>query len=147
MPSEGEGFWLHKSLEQMSDYEWESLCDGCGRCCLVKLENEDNGDIYFTNIACRLFDADNCNCRDYAHRTEEIAGCLMLRPLTESLLSALPFSCAYRSLVEGRGLADWHPLISGDPETVNQAGISMRGQVFSEESIHQDEWEEHIISF
>jgi len=147
MSSTGGGFWLHKSLLQMTDSEWESLCDGCGRCCLVKLEDEDSGEIYFTNIACRLFDDEHCKCRDYSHRTEQVPGCLVLRPLNESLLAALPPSCAYRRLAEGRGLAGWHPLLSGDSETVVQAGIAMRGQVISEEFIHPDQWQEHIISF
>jgi uncharacterized cysteine cluster protein YcgN (CxxCxxCC family) len=140
-------FWLHKSLEQMTDDEWESLCDGCGRCCLVKLEDDDNGDIHFTDVACRLFNAERCNCTDYNQRTEEVSDCLVLRPLTKSLLAALPHSCAYRRLAEGRELADWHPLISGDPESVHVAGVSVRGQVVSEEYIHPLELEDHIISF
>jgi len=140
-------FWRYKGLEQMNAAEWESLCDGCGRCCLVKLEDEDSGEIHFTNVACRLFDEQQCRCRDYQRRQEQVPDCLMLRPLMPLLLAALPQSCAYRRLAEGRDLAAWHPLVSGDPESVHRAGISMRGQVFSEEHIHPDQLEDHIICF
>jgi len=147
MSSVPEKFWLNKSLDAMTDDEWELLCDGCGRCCLVKLEDEDSGNIYFTSVACHMFDAEQCNCRDYSHRTSQVPDCLVVRPLTESLLAALPASCAYRRLAEGRGLADWHPLISGKAKSVRLAGISVHGQVISEEFVHLDQLEDHIISF
>ena len=140
-------FWLHKSLEQMNDVEWESLCDGCGRCCLIKLEDDDSGEIVYTNVACRLFNEVRCDCSDYHQRTEQVLDCLVLRPLTAPLLAALPHSCAYRRLAEGRGLADWHPLISGDPDSVHQAAISVRGQVISEEYVHPQQLQDHIITF
>jgi uncharacterized cysteine cluster protein YcgN (CxxCxxCC family) len=138
-------FWRSKSLDDMSDAEWESLCDGCGWCCVVKLEDEDSGEIFFTNVACRLLDTEACRCRDYAHRSVKVSQCLVLRPLSAALLRALPESCAYRRLSEGRDLAWWHPLVSGDTESVRRAGVSICGRVVSEEYVHPDELEDHII--
>lgn len=140
-------FWQHKALDELDEAEWESLCDGCGRCCLIKLEDVDDGGIYFTDVACRLFDQRRCRCTHYTQRHREVADCLALRPLRADLLSALPESCAYRRLAEGRGLADWHPLVSGDPESVHRAGISMRGKVYAEGDVDVDDLEEHIIDF
>ena len=140
-------FWRRKTLEQMSDDEWESLCDRCGRCCLIKLADEDSGEIHFTNVACHLLDNSQCRCRDYQRRYQRVADCLVLRPLTAALLAALPPSCAYRRLAEGRELEHWHPLISGDPDSVHQAEISVRGLAISEEYIHPAQLEDHIISF
>jgi len=142
-----EPFWRRKTLEQLSDDEWESLCDGCGRCCLVKLEDEDNGEILFTNVACHLLDTGRCRCTDYRRRHEQVADCLVLRPLTPALVVALPPSCAYRRLAEGHDLEDWHPLVSGDPDSVHRAAISVRGLAVSEEYIHPGQLEDHIISF
>jgi len=129
----------------MTDAQWESLCDGCGRCCLQKLEDDDTGKIHYTNIACELLDPGSCRCQDYANRLERVADCLSVRPLTEQKLSWLPPSCAYRRIAEGRGLAAWHPLVSGDPETVQQAGISMIGTVVSETSVPVVEYDRHVI--
>jgi uncharacterized cysteine cluster protein YcgN (CxxCxxCC family) len=111
----------------------------------VKLEDEDSGEIFFTNVACRLLDLERCRCRDYAHRSERIPQCLVLRPLDEVRLRALPASCAYRRLSEGRDLEWWHPLVSGDPDSVHHAGISVRGRAVSEEYVHPDELEDHIV--
>ncbi|MCT7374933.1 YcgN family cysteine cluster protein [Chelativorans salis] len=122
-------FWKTKPLEAMSQAEWESLCDGCGKCCLAKLEDEDTGDIHWTSVACRLFDAGTCRCNDYAGRLKRVPDCVRLTPENVRKLTWLPATCAYRLVAEGKDLAWWHPLISGDPETVHEAGISMRGRV------------------
>src|SRR6266508_44613 len=140
-------FWKRKSLEEMTDSEWESLCDGCGRCCLVKLEEEETGRIFFTDVGCRLLDGANCRCRDYANRTAEVDDCVRLLPGNVRDIAWLPPSCAYRLVAEGRDLYWWHPLVSGDPETVHHAGISARGRVAaSEQSLSDAEIENRIVN-
>lgn len=129
-------FWKEKKLAQMTAAEWESLCDGCGRCCLVKLEDEDTGQIHFTDVACLLFDGSTCRCGDYKNRTKKVSDCVKLTPQNVGELNWLPHTCAYRQLAEGRPLEWWHPLVSGDRETVVQAGISMRGKTISESDVH-----------
>jgi uncharacterized cysteine cluster protein YcgN (CxxCxxCC family) len=129
-------FWKAKTLAQMTAAEWESLCDGCGRCCLVKLEDEDTGKVHFTDVACKLFDAETCRCKDYANRTRKVDDCVALTAENIGSLGWLPKTCAYRLLDEGKDLAWWHPLVSGDPETVVTAGISMRGRTVSEKHVH-----------
>ena len=128
-------FWRRKSLTEMSEEEWESLCDGCGHCCRVKLENEATGEIVHTEVACRLLDLHSCRCSDYPNRQKKVPGCLRLRPEQVLDLPWLPETCAYRLLAEGKDLLPWHPLITGDPESVHAAGISVRGRVFSEADI------------
>jgi uncharacterized protein len=141
-------FWEVKSLEELDDKEWESLCDGCGRCCLVKLEDEDTGAIHFTNIACKLFDATACRCSDYRQRRRRVRDCLKLTPDLVRSLSWLPASCAYRRLSEGRTLAWWHPLVSGSPDTVHEAGISVRGRVAaSERELKLDDYPDYIVAW
>ena len=138
-------FWQTKKLAQMSQAEWESLCDGCGRCCLVKLEDEETGDIALTDIACRLLDNQRCKCKQYDIRHEIVADCVRLTPQNISQLKWMPKSCAYRLLAEGKDLAWWHPLISGNKETVHQAGISTQGKTVSEDDNLQPE--DRIVSW
>ncbi|MGA0315045.1 MAG: YcgN family cysteine cluster protein [Alphaproteobacteria bacterium] len=138
-------FWQIKTLPQMSQDEWESLCDGCGRCCLIKLEDEETGDIALTDIACRLLDNQRCKCKKYDTRHEIVPDCVRLTPKNISQLKWMPKSCAYRLLAEGKDLAWWHPLISGNKETVHQAGISIQGKTVSEDDNLQPE--DRIVSW
>jgi uncharacterized cysteine cluster protein YcgN (CxxCxxCC family) len=138
-------FWEQKTLSEMTTDEWESLCDGCGKCCLHKLEDEDNGDVYYTNVACKLLDINNCRCQQYSHRKEEVPDCLVLTVDDIADFHWLPTTCAYRLLHEGKPLASWHPLVSGSSETVHDAGISVAGRVLSEKYVHPDDYEEHIV--
>ena len=125
-------FW-RKPLEAMTPSEWESLCDGCGRCCLVKLEDEDTGDTYYTDVACKLLEAGTCRCADYPNRQREVPDCVRLTPEAVRTISWLPPTCAYRLVREGRDLPWWHPLVSGRAETVAEAGVSVRGKVSASE--------------
>ena len=125
-------FWKRKSLSDMSQDEWESLCDGCALCCLQKLQDEDTGDIYYTDIACKLLDLEACRCTNYAARARLVSSCLVLTADEPETFKWLPRSCAYRRLSEGLGLPEWHPLISGDPDSVHAAGISAKGKAVSE---------------
>ncbi|MDB5590689.1 YcgN family cysteine cluster protein [Enterovirga sp.] len=122
-------FWLRKSLEEMTPTEWESLCDRCGRCCLIKLEDDETGQVHYTDVGCTLLDGSTCRCRDYPRRQELVSDCVRLTPETVRNVPWLPRTCAYRLVKEGQDLPAWHPLVSGDPETVHRAGISVRGQV------------------
>lgn len=126
-------FW-RKPLEAMSPSEWESLCDGCGRCCLVKLEDEDTGETYYTDVACKLLEAGTCRCADYTHRQREVPDCIRLTPEAVQTISWLPPTCGYRLVREGRDLPWWHPLVSGRPETVVEAGVSVRGKLAAHET-------------
>jgi uncharacterized cysteine cluster protein YcgN (CxxCxxCC family) len=148
-PSDQDGFfWKTKTLEEMSNAEWESLCDGCGRCCLNKLEDEDTGDIYFTHVGCRLLDAGTCGCKDYPNRSDKVPDCVRLTPANVRTLNWLPPSCGYKLVAEGRDLYWWHPLVSGDPNTVHEAGVSVRGRVEgTEQQIPDEELEHHIVQW
>ena len=145
-PSLRPRFWERIPLKKMTPAEWEALCDGCGKCCLNKLEDAETGEVFFTRIACRLFDDATCRCSNYAIRKSIVPECVVLTAETlDSISYWMPKSCAYRRLNEGRGLAEWHPLVSGDPESVHRAGVSFRGQTLAEFDIPDDDWEDHII--
>ena len=138
-------FWQTKKLTEMTSDEWESLCDGCGKCCLVKLEDEQSGQVVFTNVHCKLLETSSCRCRDYANRQSLVEDCLKLNVSSLSQSSWLPSTCAYRLLNENKPLPDWHPLVSGSSESVHESGNSVRGRVLSEHYVHPQELEEHII--
>ena len=127
-------FWQTKRLDEMTHEEWESLCDGCGRCCLHKLRDEVTEALSFTNVACRLLDLHGCGCSNYPCRQEKVPDCVSLTYEALDEIDWLPPNCGYRRIQEGRGLAWWHPLVSGDPETVHTAGVSVRGRVISEDN-------------
>ena len=122
-------FWKAKSLTAMTKAEWESLCDGCGKCCLSKLEDDDTGEIYFTTVGCRLFDEGACRCTNYVDRFEHVSDCVQLTPENVTTIKWLPSTCAYRLVGEGRDLFDWHHLICGDKQEVHRQGVSVRGKV------------------
>lgn len=123
-------FWQTKKLEEMSAEEWESLCDGCGRCCLHKIEDEDSGEIYATSVACVLLDGASCRCRNYPERQNYVADCIRLKNAEQvRRLPWLPLTCAYRLIAAGKKLKWWHYLVSGSFDTVHEAGISARGKI------------------
>ena len=126
-------FWITKTLEEMTPQEWESLCDGCGKCCLAKLEDDDNGDIYWTSVGCRLLDGHSCRCRDYDNRFASVPDCVRLTPEKVRTIPWLPRTCAYRLVAEGSDLYWWHHLVSGSFETVHEAGVSIRGRLTASE--------------
>jgi uncharacterized cysteine cluster protein YcgN (CxxCxxCC family) len=142
----GERFWERKKMAQMSQKEWEALCDGCGKCCLNKLEDEDTGEVALTNVACRLLDDSTCFCAQYDIRHQFVPECIVMSPSNiEEHLYWMPQTCAYRLVHEGRPLEDWHPLISGTPDSVHKAGVSVKNKTVPEFEIDEDDWEEHII--
>ncbi|WP_299778068.1 YcgN family cysteine cluster protein [uncultured Roseobacter sp.] len=139
-------FWERKPLAKMTQKEWESLCDGCGKCCLNKLEDEESGAVALTRIACRLLDDSTCRCAHYDNRHQFVPDCIVLKPDNlDTHAYWMPETCAYRLLWQGDPLPDWHPLISGTAQSVHDAGVSVQGWTLSEFDIPEDEWEEHII--
>ena len=139
-------YWRDTALDQMSAAEWEALCDGCGKCCQLKLEDADTGKVSYTNIACRLFDDETCRCTNYPLRKSLVGGCLVLTP--ESLDYAkdwMPKTCAYRLLAEGEDIPDWHPLKTGSAHSVHEAGVSVQRSTVPEYEFDEDDWFDHII--
>ncbi|SNT72583.1 YcgN family cysteine cluster protein [Paracoccus seriniphilus] len=140
-----ERFW-ELPLSRLDREEWEALCDGCGKCCLNKIEYEDTGELAFTRVACKLLDGHSCQCSSYANRHDFVPECVVLTPgKLKEIAWWLPSTCAYRLRHEGRPLYKWHPLISGDPETVHSAKVSVRGWTVSEAEVSEEDWEDHII--
>ena len=138
-------FWKRKSLTELSPSEWESLCDGCAKCCLHKLRDADTGALAWTNVACRLLDLGNCRCTRYSERTRLVPMCIQLNPNDLAALDWMPGTCAYRLLAEGKDLPDWHPLVSGRVDSVHEAGVSIRPWAVSEQQ--SDTLEEHFIGW
>lgn len=139
-------FWRAKGLNEMSPQEWEALCDGCARCCLLKLEDEESGDVAYTDIACRLLDRGACRCTRYGQRRALVPDCVVLTPEDLPRIARwMPPTCAYRLLWEGKDLYWWHPLVSGDPETVHAAGVSVRGWAVCERDVPEEEEQDHVI--
>ena len=145
-PDRSRPFWRYKSLEEMTPKEWESLCDGCGRCCLNKFEDEDSS-VHFTDVACQLLDLDTCRCQDYSNRRTLVPDCTKLTPRRVARMNCLPKTCAYRLIHEGKELKDWHPLVSKSSQSVHEAGISVRGRVVAENGLTDEEIEDRLIDW
>lgn len=142
-----EPWWRLKPLAEMTAEEWESLCDGCGKCCLVKLDDPDTGLTVFTDVGCRLLDNETCRCKHYAARKKIVDDCVVLTPENIATLDFLPSTCAYRILADGKDLPWWHPLVSGDPETVHLAAISARHRTVCETDVDDADLEDHIVDW
>ncbi|WP_286830011.1 MULTISPECIES: YcgN family cysteine cluster protein [Kordiimonas] len=138
-------FWKEKSLEDMTREEWESLCDGCGKCCLHKLEDEDTGEIHFTDVACRFLDPETTQCGKYLVRQRYVGNCVVMSPDLLETLPWMPSTCAYRLLYEGKDLYDWHPLVSGDRDSVHKAGQSVKGRTVDEREA--GDYEDHLVDW
>lgn len=140
-------FWVRKPLTEMTREEWESLCDGCGKCCLTKLEDAETGDVYYTDVSCRLLDVDRCRCTHYADRHRHVPDCAALTPAAVREFRWLPRTCAYRLIAEGKPLEWWHPLVSGDADSVHRAGISVRGRATPETLVQDEDLEDRIVDW
>jgi uncharacterized cysteine cluster protein YcgN (CxxCxxCC family) len=138
-------FWKEKSLKEMTSQEWESLCDGCAKCCLLKLEDDETGRVYYTDVACQYLSENDCRCTQYVDRNRLVPQCVWLKPENVTEFKWLPQTCAYRLIGEGKDLPWWHPLVSGSTSTVHESGESIRGKIVSEEHVHPAELEERII--
>jgi len=143
-----DGFWRTKSLRALSADEWEALCDGCGKCCLVKLQDEDSGEIHYTDAACALLDAGRCRCTDYPNRAKRVSDCITLTPENiDRVKGWMPSTCAYRLLADGKPLPAWHYLVCGDREAVHRAGASVRGRTVPEAGIAEEDLPDHIVDW
>ncbi len=143
-----EKFWERHTLNELSEREWEALCDGCGLCCLLKYENEDDKNVTYTNVACKLLDCASCRCKHYHRRTKIVPDCVTLQPSTiDEVIGWMPSTCAYRLLHEGQPLHDWHHLISGSRESVHQAGISVQGRCIPEYEVNTDNLEHYATDW
>lgn len=140
-------FWQTKSLEQMNTEEWELLCDGCAKCCLVKLQDMDNDEIFYTNVSCELLDTESCRCSNYEGRHQVVDDCIKLDRENIHSLAWLPKSCSYRLIAAGQELPAWHHLVSGSRETIHSYGVSLQGQIVSELNVSDDDIEDHIIQW
>lgn len=138
-------FWKTKRLDEMTREEWESLCDGCAQCCLIKFEDEDTGRIYHTNVVCEYLDIYHCRCTRYSERSVLVPTCVTLTPELAGSLAWMPESCAYRRLAEGRDLPLWHPLVSGNPDAVHKAGMSVRGKVVSGRDVDEEDLPDYVV--
>jgi len=143
--SYSEHFWEIKTLADLCRSEWEALCDGCAKCCLVKLTDAETEKIFVTNVACKLLDIELCECKDYQHRAEKVSACLLLSADKPELFKLLPVTCAYRCLHEQRPLPEWHHLLTKNKQAVHENGLSVREYALSEEYIHPEQLEDHII--
>ena len=146
-PTEQNAFWKTKTLRQMSSSEWEALCDGCGKCCLIKLIDDLTDDLHYTTVACKLLDCDSCRCGDYNNRKKLVEDCVILSPRLVEELHWMPSTCAYRLIYEGKDLYWWHPLVSGNSNTVHEAGISVKGRAISEREVKDSELPNYINEF
>jgi uncharacterized protein len=140
-------FWKTKTLREMSPAEWESLCDGCGKCCLVKFNGVDPSELFVTDLHCKMFDAGSCRCSDYANRTRHVPDCVPMTPEIVETTAWLPDSCAYRLVNEGRDLPDWHHLVSGDRGSIHLAGQSCLGRTRNELDVPPAEIRDHVIDW
>lgn len=140
-------FWKTKKLDQMTRKEWESLCDGCAKCCIVKFEDEETGALAYTNLHCKLLDGSTCQCSDYRNRKKYVPDCVKLTPESVASVDWLPDSCAYRLVQDGKDLPDWHHLVCGDRERIHEEGHSVRGRTISEEGISEEDQEGYIIDW
>lgn len=138
-------FWESKKLQEMTRPEWESLCDGCGKCCLIKLEDEETNLIHYTRVVCQYLDQQKCRCTVYEKRRKLVPTCVKLQPEELDGLYWMPSTCAYRLLQEGKPLPVWHPLIAGNRKAMIESGNTVTGRVVSEEYVHDEELQEHIV--
>ena len=138
-------FWREKTLSDMNRQEWESLCDGCGKCCLHKLEDDETGEVHYTDVACRFLDPETIQCGKYLTRQRYVGNCVVMTPELLDTLPWMPSTCAYRLLYEGKDLPAWHPLVAGNPEAIHRAGASVKGRVVDEREA--GDFEDHLVKW